>query len=108
VNDFYLENSRSPNKKTIVLESSVSLSTIILVGLLYRHHSIKNDIENTDAVFPKKFFWQTKRLQFFLLEFLINIIHLPPKTNFDFQMNIMDKNITYSLLDLVSICMATR
>jgi len=43
-----------------------------------------------------------------LLELAINIIHLPPKTNFDFQMSIMNKSITYSILDIISILMAVR
>jgi len=108
VNDVYIENSHQSYSAVLILEICVSVSTVILVCLIYRHYHLRHKIHRADAITPRKHFWQTRALTGFVIEILINIIHLPPGINFTFNMTVLGQVITYSALDIISIIMTLR
>jgi len=74
VNDVYIENARQSYSAVLVLEICVSVSTVILVCLIYRHYHLRHKIHRADAITPRSnnANLANKRDEYFIRAFLAN------------------------------------
>jgi len=54
VNDVYIGNSHQSYSAVLILEICVSVSTVILVCLIYRHYHLRHKIHRADAITPRR------------------------------------------------------
>ena len=103
--NYYSENDDKKHFETTsygnILRSFVSLSTMILLIFLFSHSRTCYKIHQAKySTIYHSTYWESKYFIYFLIEALINIIHVPPGMDFKFftfEMNQLGYTYIYSI-----------